>query len=323
MQPYTETGDDRKPRVLVVTHDAGGAEVLSAWCEQHAHDYRLLHCLDGPACRIFARDFQTLDVADLSVLDSFGPGDFVLTGSSLDSDWERTAITRARQKNVRCITFLEHWDLYRERFDCSTGLEQGLPDEVWVGDEYALRYAEQQGFPLDKLHLVPNPYFQKVRRSARSSALPSNTGARSVLYVCEPISRKLSATYGRGASQYDDETDLMRRFLEAARRFRKRIDRVTLRLHPSEPPEKYQPIVAEFAEQIPVSLSKSPSLLDDIAAHDVIVGVESMALVIGLVLDKQCVYSCITGRQWPVSLPHREIRRATSFDTVFDSIPAR
>lgn len=317
------TGDIKKPRVLVVSHDAGGAEVLSAWCEQHADRYRLEHCLDGPARRIFARDFDKLDVADLTALESFGPDDFVLTGSSLDSDWERTAIARARQQGIRCVTFLEHWDLYRERFDCSNGLEKGLPDEVWVGDEYALPYARRQGFPAKKLMLVPNPYFQKVRRAARLSDKSNATGQRCVLYVCEPISRKLSATYGVDASHYDDETDLMRRFLESAERFGDRTDRVTLRLHPSESPEKYEPLVAAFAERVPVSFSQAPSLVDDIARHDVIVGVESMALVIGHVLGKERVFSCITGRRWPISLPHREIQRVATFDAVFDSIPVR
>jgi hypothetical protein len=71
-----------------------------------------------------------------------------------------------------------------------------------------------------------------------------------------------------------------------------------------------------------VSVSNEAALLEQIMQHDALVGVESMALVVGLTLGRQ-VFSCIPGRAWTISLPQREIQRITSFDALFQPDPVR
>src|SRR3990167_3712864 len=44
-----------KPSVLVVTCDAGGAEVIAAYVKKHAHEKNFHSYVAGPAVRIFRR----------------------------------------------------------------------------------------------------------------------------------------------------------------------------------------------------------------------------------------------------------------------------
>lgn len=303
-------------RVLIVSHDAGGAEVLSAWCAENGGKFHTFYCLAGPALKVFKRDFDQFKVVGLKTMDDFGPGDFVLTGSSLDADLERRAIARARQRGVHCITFLDHWDLYRERFGKPDTFLDHLPDEIWVGDEYAYRFALKEGFPEDILTQLENPYFKKLQRLyAHLLTSPSSEKYR-VLYICEPIKRKLEATFGEEAETFDDEKEILGHFLKTLCRFRAKLDLVTLRLHPSEPPDKYEDVVSPYRAKLPLSYSDEPSIVEDIAKHSLVVGIESMGLVIGLLLNKP-VFSCTTGKPYAISLPHREIRRINDFDLIF------
>lgn len=302
-----------KSTVLLVAHDAGGAEILSAWSAKNRADHRLQVCLAGPAVKIFNRDHQGLSPVPLQFMERLGRSDLVLTGSSLEADLERNAIALAQQLQIPCVTFLDHWDLYRERFGDAGHWRAGLPDEIWVGDRYAYRHAQQQGFPADKLRLVANPYWQAIQDQADGGGSETATG---ILYICEPIHRKLAAAFGEMASQYHDEMILMEQFLTALRSHRGEFSRVTVRLHPSEQKSKYEAIMAGYQQELPLAFSSKERLVDDLLSHSIIVGIESNALAIAAHLGKP-VYSCITGKSWPISLPQQEIHRINSFQHIF------
>jgi hypothetical protein len=312
-----------KPRVHLVANDAGGAEILSAWSEKYRNDYEITATLEGPALRIFQRDdHRAITPSDLGAVSEFGKrtensGDFLLTGSSLESSLERRAIAYARDKNVRVVTFLDHWDLYRSRFGSDTDWHLHLPDEIWLGDSYAYAHAIREGFPADLLRLVANPYFEKIKASQPIESQQNSTGRLRILYICEPFSRKLRATFGREAEKYDTEETTLAKILASAQRVAPRIERITIRLHPSEANDKYGPVLAPFRNSLPLFVSNGGSLSDEIRAHDWVLGVESNALVVGLLLGKR-VKSCVTGKPFEIALPHLEIERVRDTDQLFD-----
>jgi len=302
-----------KPSVLLVAHDAGGAEILSAWQAEQGYGLSLAHCLAGPAQRIFERDHGPLSLVGLDAVDSLPPDGLVLTATSLEADLERRALARARYLGRRSATFLDHWDLYRERFGSPDTWRQALPNEVWVGDNYALDLALRLGFPPKLLRLTPNPIFVRLRRMGTSAPPP---GRLRVLYLCEPISRKLRETFGPDAAAYDDECIIMDHFLTCMQRHAGKLSHVTLRLHPSERSDKYDAIVCRPRGSLDVRYSDEPVLAQDILRHSLIVGMESAALVVGVLLGRP-VYSCLTGKPWDISLPHREITRLCNFEKLF------
>ncbi|GFK94851.1 hypothetical protein NNJEOMEG_02699 [Fundidesulfovibrio magnetotacticus] len=305
-------------KTLLVAHDAGGAELLSAWQAEHAGQGVFLHVVDGPARRIFERDFGPMPPADLTVMDRLEPGDLVLTGSSLGADLERRAIARARERGLPCACFLDHWDYYAERFGPPGSWLEALPDEIWTPDTYARDLALRTGFPSARVLLQPNPLQARLRRqrAAEAPLPPDSEGRLSLLYVCEPIGLKLALLFGDKAGLYDDEMILVSKFLECLARHAPRVARATLRLHPTEPSDKYDMLLQGHAKLFPLERSNEPILARDILRHSVVVGVESAALVAGLMLEKN-VFSCLTGRPWNIALPHKEIKHISDFNDIF------
>ena len=306
-----------RPTVLIVSHDAGGAEVVAAWCADNRVRFNLRFALAGPAIHIFGRELGDVKCCGIEEMGRITGDGFVLTGTSMESDHERKAIAMACGQRIRCISCLDHWDLYKERFGAGDDWADALPDEIWVGDEYAMEYARRSGFPMEKVSLVPNPHFERLRGLAGTAPFSNVPEPGTFLYLTEPLRLKLEATFGSEASAYDDEIDNLARCLECAALHSHNISRFTLRVHPKENHTKYQTLVASFQDRLPLVFSKG-SLLDDMAVHSTAMGMETMGLVVGLLLGRKAV-SCITGKSWEISLPHREIIRLRDWGELFDN----
>jgi hypothetical protein len=82
------------------------------------------------------------------------------------------------------------------------------------------------------------------------------------------------------------------------------VERIFIRPHPSEPAAKYDWAATEFA--LPIERGGASTLLAEIASADVVVGCESMALVVGLVAGKRVISSVPPGGR-PCALPQPEI----------------
>lgn len=272
--------------VAVVSHDAGGAEILASYV---ARSGLLAHLvLEGPAQKVFTR---RLGPRPLETLEhALAACDWCLCGTGWQSDLEWRAIKRAREAGKRVVAFLDHWVNYRDRF-CRHG-ELHLPDEIWVGDVTAEQLAKTE-FPQTTVRLVQNPYFldlrEKIMEFPAAPSGPSGEGKR-ILYVCENISDHAALRHGDPLFLGYTEWDAIEYFLRRIDVLQVRVESVTLRPHPSDPPEKYDGIVARNAGL--VRLSAGGPLLNEIMAADIVVGCNSMALVVGLVAGRRVV-SCV------------------------------
>ncbi|NOY76029.1 MAG: hypothetical protein GXP32_09620 [Kiritimatiellaeota bacterium] len=301
-------------KVLLAAHDAGGAEILSAWYREHVSRCDCYCCLEGPALSIFKRDHEKTLLVPRSFVDSLVVDDFILTGSSLESDLERFLIRSARIGHLRCATFLDHWDLYEARFDMSEGL-MGMPTEIWVGDRHAYELATRK-FSIP-VKLRENPYFKYLSNCYDGLNVPIDND---ILYICEPVSVRHEATLGwEEALMYDDERVILRNFFDdlTTSGFR---GGVVLRLHPREYSHKYDEVLASASSSgFRVNISCDDSLLFDVKQSRVVVGVESMALVVAHVLGKR-TFSYRTGRQWPLTLPFPEIVQVASTTEIVNAV---
>ena len=286
-------------RTTVVSHDAGGAEILSSYVRRHNLD--CLYVLEGPALKIFERKLGPIKV--IAVEDAICQSTSIICGTSWQSDIEFNAIKLAREMGKRSVTFLDHWVNYRERFSRS-GLTV-LPDEIWVGDIMAEAMVKEI-FPITPVVLLGNPYFQDVRKELctyqmnRSSHLDFIT----ILYVCEPVSTHALLSHGDARFWGYVEEEALRYFLSNISVFGKPIERILIRPHPSEPIGKYNWIQHEF--KLPIQFGGTRPLLEEIAGSDVVVGCESMAMVVALLANKK-VISCIPPGGRSCVLPHSKI----------------
>jgi hypothetical protein len=283
----------------IVAHDAGGAEVLSSFVRRN--QLACLYALTGPARAVFERKLGPVTV--LPVEEAVRQADGVLCGSSWQSDLEFTAIKLARALGRPCTTFLDHWVNYRERF-CRLG-ECCVPDQIWVGDAYAEAIARAR-FPEVSVRLVENPYLQDVCAdlAAVVHSRPRGTDGVSVLFVGERVGDQARALFGDERHWGYTDEDALLFFLTHVAILGGNIARIVIRPHPSERADRYKCARAAFS--LPIVVGGAKTLVEEVAASDVVVGCESMAMVIGLLAGKR-VISCIPPGGRRCALPHAGI----------------
>ena len=285
----------------IVAHDAGGAEVLSSWVR--AHPGPSCFVLEGPARRVFERKLGVLPLVTLE--DALSASGELYCGTSWQSDLEYAAIDRARSLGCRSFAFLDHWVNYQERF-----VRAGrvcLPDEIWVGDAEAERLA-LAAFPSTIVRHEPNRYFEDIRLEfleISKARTRSEVGRESViLYVAEPIREHGLVHFGNERHFGYTEEEALRYFLSNVATVAPVVTRIVIRPHPAEPDDKYDWVQAEFG--LPIVRGGVRTLVEEVADADVVVGCESMALVIAL-LGGTRVVSCIPPGGNACALPHRGI----------------
>lgn len=289
-------------KVALVSHDAGGAEILSAWLRQaDVRQENVFFVLAGPAQKIFAKKLGVLVHSELS--EALTHADWVLTGTGWQSQLEWEAIHLAQKLGKPVAAFLDHWVNYRERF-----IRDGklcLPNQIWVGDAEAKKIA-QRNFPESVIALHPNPYFAEIRKQfAQFAARPAVQNSH-FLYVCEPIAEHAVKQFGNAKHWGYTEFDALAYFLENAPRLSSQLQEITLRPHPAEAPDKYDAILQRY--DLPIKIGGKQDLIDEIAAADSVFGCHSMAMVIATLAEKQ-VYCCIPPGGPECSLPLPSIKR--------------
>jgi hypothetical protein len=286
--------------LAVVAHDAGGAEILSSYLRKT----RLPACLtlDGPALKIFERKLGALQLFPLE--QAIAKSSQVLCGTSWQSNLEFEAIQQAHATQKHSIAFIDHWVNYRERF-----IRSGVtchPDEIWVGDAIAAKIACEE-FAHVPVKVVGNPYLEDIHAELKGLATHrASPDGVVVLYVCEPVSEHALLRYGDRRHFGYVEEEALEFFLDNLDALRVKVGRIRIRPHPSEISGKYDWVARDY--NLPIEIVGKETLVQDIAASDVVVGCESMAMVVGLLANKR-VISCIPPNGPPCRLPHPQIEK--------------
>lgn len=289
-----------RPKVFAVCHDAGGAEIVSAYIRAHRMRYRFFVFAAGPAMKIFRRKrIAAIFFEDQSFHDFFVAHpdvSFVLAGTGA-SGMEARAIVSARAHHIKTVAFLDHWVNYRERFHYpASDWEKHLPDEIWVGDRYGYQLAKQY-FPRTIVRLVPNPYFQEVRTLYRRAVLraPSHDA---ILFMSEPV------PYG--------EERILATLLEFFATHAPRALFI-IRFHPTESRSKHDALIRRYQRRLHIVKSRRAYIVDDLARAKLVIGMESVALVASVICRKKTA-SFIPDTTRPLRLPFPQIRLIRNID---------
>ena len=291
--------------IAVISHDAGGAEILSSYVSRNKLRYKLI--LEGPAVTIFKRKIKNVETIELN--EALITCDGFLCGSSWQSDLEWQAIKQAKAMKKPVYCFLDHWCNYKERFNKKGSQE--LPDEIWVSDTQAKDIA-LKNFPLATVKLVKNPYFEDIKDNIKNLQLNGqNTESKGcILFVCEPISEHAEKEYKNPMHWGYTEFTALDYFLNHIVSIEKHISKITIRPHPSEKKDKYDYLLDK--KNYPIAIGGENNLLEEILKNDIIVGCESMAMIIGLIAKRR-VISAIPPEGKDCILPHPEIEHLKSF----------
>lgn len=282
---------------LIVSHDAGGAEVLSSYVRRQGQP--CLFVLDGPARAIFERKLGAIEVLTLDA--GLARASTVLCGRSWQSDLEIDAIGKARALGLPSVAYMDHWTNYADSF--RRGSVNTVPDALWVGDEQGAQLA-RAAFPGVAVDIVANPYFLDIAEQLAAIPVAPHAGGLRVLYVCEPVREHGLAAHGNARHFGYVEEEALRYFLDNIAVLGATPASIRVRPHPSEPRDKYDWVTAAYA--LPLSIGGSRPLYEEIAEADLVVGCESMALVVGLLAHKR-VLSCIPPGGHACGLPQPEL----------------
>tara|TARA_Y100001968_G_C19442894_1_gene763573 strand:+ start:2865 stop:3782 length:918 start_codon:yes stop_codon:yes gene_type:complete len=289
----------------IVAHDAGGSEVLSHWVSQNIDQANFKYLLDGPAINIFKKNLKREFFLNQKNIEPFiEECDSFICATSWKSDLEKKIIKEAAKKKKRVASVLDHWINYRERFLLNGDIY--LPNEIWVCDKYALDIASRS-FPDMKLKLIKNPYLESLKKRIKSVKRKSNKiKNRRVLYVCEPIAEHSQIQYGDQNFLGYDENSAIRYFFENINLLNIDFDKILIRPHPSESVDKYKWVKGEF-RNFDISIEAESELLEEIVNSEIVVGCESMAMVVALEVNKR-VFTSIPPNGRECVLPHKSIK---------------
>lgn len=285
--------------IAAVAHDAGGAELVAHYVRGRGEP--VLLTLEGPAVGVFARVGIRGTTVPLDV--AVERSEWVLCGTSWQSDLEWRAIAEARRVGRRVIAFIDHWTQFAERFD--RGGVQVRPDAVWVVDEEAATLARRALGDVP-VTVAGHPHHDalEVEARARGARAVLREDARVVLMVPEATSAHAEATYGNPRHFGYTEIDAAQYFLQHARAAFPSIERIIVRPHPAEPAGKYDWMLDQ--SPWPVTIETSPTLLEHLLAADGVAGCNTMAMVAALRVGRPVV-SYIPPEGPPCALPHRDI----------------
>lgn len=180
-----------------------------------------------------------------------------------------------------------------------------MPDEIWVGDRKAKEIA-QNFFPTLSIKLKKNPYFEDVKSQVKTvRSKIGNKKYTSILYVTEPISNWAIHNHGNEHYLgYTEKTALLF-FMDNTHKMGFKNPIVRIKLHPSEPVGKYDEIIKK--SKLNISVSKGKDLINEINKSDIVIGCNTMALVVALLLKKR-VFCSIPVSGIPHPLPFSRIK---------------
>jgi hypothetical protein len=274
-------------KVLVIAHDAGGAEIVAAFVKAHRRKQAFEVFVSGPATRIFSREHirhRNLPKTALGIRKLFAShrdAAYLLAGTGGPRSIELVAMKEAKRAGLRTCAYIDSWSFYRERFGYpDPRWRQNIPDEIWTGDAAATRLAKRY-FPHRLLRKVPDLYFKDALR--RFKAL-RNRGGRSVLFMSasdwgeaqksEPLLAAVLSSLARTPSPPP----------------------IRIRRHPLDASSRYRAILRRYPK-LSVSFSQEKDIVNDIARTRIAIGASTTALVVSALLGVPAIR--VTPQQLP------------------------
>ncbi|MBI5221208.1 MAG: hypothetical protein HY979_00175, partial [Candidatus Magasanikbacteria bacterium] len=211
-------------------------------------------------------------------------------------------IVAAKKQGLPSITFMDHWVNYRERFGFpNRRWQNNLPDEIWVGDQYAYKLAKFF-FNSKSIKLKKNWYFKEIKDGYRLINNKVKSKADKILLISEPFNSAVNY-YGDKKNKKTSEFYIMDTLIDKLGPSGRP---VVIRLHPSEEQEKYQTIINKYKSKFDVKISSGKDPIVDLAQAKYVIGMESAFLVLSALCGKK-TFSYIPGNEYRCPLPFKNI----------------
>ncbi len=254
-----------KKDVIVVVHDAGGAELVGAYIRKNQGRCNWYIYGAGPARKIFRRLRLPLrSVADdpaqiAAIMKTHRDAAFALIAApGWMSKIEIRALASANKAGIRTVVYKDSWVDERRRF------KKTLPKEFWVGDQYALHDIREQ-FPHIPAMLVTNEYIAGDVRRYRSlrKALPKK---RTILFL----------------SDVRPESQTLLQALLVVMAATEHPPHLLVRFHPADVRTRYDGLIRTYDRSVHIHRSREKDVVRDLVRAHVVVGAETAALALAV-----------------------------------------
>jgi hypothetical protein len=266
----------KNKEILIISNDAGGAEVLSSFVKKFKISAKFL--LSGPAKDIFVNKLKNNFKKD-KIVKKLYHAQFIITGTSLKNNMEHNAIKYAKNNNIKSASFLDHWVNYEERFIRRRILL--LPDYILVGDKNAFKEAKKVF--KKKIILIKNPYLESIKKIKNYK----KKNCSSLLFFSSNID---SYNKLKNISDYS----VLNNFIIEIKKNKifRSIKKIILRKHPSEDFNKYVNFKNGFSD-LKIEIDKNLDLKDSLIKNiKYVAGYDSMALVVSKLSGKTTINLC-------------------------------
>lgn len=251
-----------KKKVLIASHDAGSANLLSNWAKNYGYTYDYDFLLKGPAIKIFKQNFPKI------IIKKSIPKNqnyiFVITGTSLISRLEIDVINSFKKK-IKTIAFIDHWINYKKRFIKNN--KYILPDEIWVTDIIAFKLAKKI-FKKITIKLKYNYYLINLKKNFKK--LDNKNKKYDYIFASNNFKKNTKANPMINISSLEI-------FIKFLSKLSNKKAKILFKLHPSENIQKYLLIRKKYNN---VFFDKNMSMIKCLSLSTTLVGCETMALVV-------------------------------------------
>lgn len=302
--------------ILIVCHDAGGAEIVSNYIKNKKND-KYIFCIKGPAIKIFKRNIKNFK--NNSQIKDYSKINKLIIGTSIKSKLELRYLNKANQLKIYTQCFLDHWVYYKKKLTLNKKII--LPNEFLVGDIYSKNIIKKL-FKKSKVTFIKNPYLKEIKKKIDKIVKKNNNKnkLKKILYLTEPLRNQAKYLHNNYNYYKYDEFSALQNFLNFLSVINKKISHISfvkIRFHPSENKKKYNKLFKKY-EKLQLKTSKEKELVKDIVSSDFIVGCETTALVIALIAKKK-VFCSIPKNGKKSSLPYKSIMHISKLINYFDA----
>lgn len=271
-------------KVLIVSHDAGGAYLLSKWCRDWISRVRFSFYVSGPAIKIFNQAIPSANFTDHVDWSNINQ---VITSTGWQTDFEINAIQTAKKKRIYVVSYLDHWANYTERFLCEGKMV--YPDEIWVADDEAMALAKNAfDSKVSRYRKIRNRHFCQIK-----SNIDHSVNKNTVLICLEPLRSEYSLI-----EAYDVLIDFLIGGFSST-------THIVIRDHPSNTETKLDYLVDRLDAYFNVTASEN-SLEQDLSSCRVVIGYQSSVLVYAIALGIDAYSYFPLDKMEPI-LPHVDI----------------
>jgi hypothetical protein len=240
---------------------------------------------------ISTEDYEKLDFRQYA---------FVLAGTSISGNLEKSFVRKAREQGVPSFSVLDHWCEYRVRFQDTTGYLNAVPDAIFVPDEIAQRDLLDMGIPERQIVVSGHPafdvagkaaeYFSEKKRSQVLQQLALKDTRDYVLFVSEPV----ESDHGSQGLGYSEFSVLERICNTLVRLEMETRPALVIKLHPREDSSKYDPVLRAYSTLEIISVKDEIDRFDLMLSAKLVLGISSLLLLEASILGLP-VYSIIPG----------------------------